>query len=81
MDPGFRLDRADQRGWFLSPGRDARPAIVPTLSALWARQRIRQRLWTNGVLVAARGIHQSFGFTPADVERHHSYGHDLVGQN
>ncbi|WP_189742771.1 hypothetical protein [Streptomyces tendae] len=54
---------------------------MPTLSALWARQRIRQRLWTNGVLVAARGIHQSFGFTPADVERHHSYGHDLVGQN
>ncbi|MFE5613950.1 GNAT family N-acetyltransferase [Streptomyces sp. NPDC056470] len=38
-------------------------------------------LWTNDVLTAARRIYQSFGFTLADEERHHSYGHDLVGQN
>lgn len=38
-------------------------------------------LWTNDVLVAARKIYQSFGFTLADEERHHSFGHDLVGQN
>ncbi|MGX1255255.1 hypothetical protein RKD48_007766 [Streptomyces ambofaciens] len=38
-------------------------------------------LWTNDVLVAARRIYQSFGFTLADEERHHSYGQDLVGQN
>ncbi|MEU3839352.1 GNAT family N-acetyltransferase [Streptomyces sp. NPDC028635] len=38
-------------------------------------------LWTNDVLVAARKIYRSFGFTLADEERHHSFGHDLVGQN
>ncbi|MEV7130727.1 GNAT family N-acetyltransferase [Streptomyces sp. NPDC093260] len=38
-------------------------------------------LWTNDVLTAARRIYQSFGFTLADEERHHSFGHDLVGQN
>jgi GNAT superfamily N-acetyltransferase len=38
-------------------------------------------LWTNDVLVAARRIYQSFGFTLTDEERHHSFGHDLVGQN
>ncbi|MFE9393037.1 GNAT family N-acetyltransferase [Streptomyces sp. NPDC006784] len=38
-------------------------------------------LWTNDVLTAARKIYQSFGFTLADEEPHHSYGHDLVGQN
>ncbi|MFJ8083095.1 GNAT family N-acetyltransferase [Streptomyces sp. NPDC096205] len=38
-------------------------------------------LWTNDVLVAARRIYQSFGFTLADEERHHSFGYDLVGQN
>ncbi|GAB1333023.1 GNAT family N-acetyltransferase [Streptomyces sennicomposti] len=38
-------------------------------------------LWTNDVLTAARRIYQSFGFILADEERHHSFGHDLVGQN
>ena len=38
-------------------------------------------LWTNDVLVSARKIYESFGFTLADEEHHHSFGHDLVGQN
>ncbi|MET9922755.1 GNAT family N-acetyltransferase [Streptomyces sp. NPDC006435] len=38
-------------------------------------------LWTNDVLVAARRIYQGFGFVLADEERHHSFGHHLVGQN
>ncbi|MGV9797003.1 GNAT family N-acetyltransferase [Mycobacterium sp. NPDC003449] len=38
-------------------------------------------LWTNDVLVAARKIYQAFGFRLVESDRHHSFGHDLVGQN
>ncbi len=38
-------------------------------------------LWTNDVLTAARRIYQRAGFVLTSEERHHSFGHDLVGQN
>lgn len=38
-------------------------------------------LWTNDVLTSARRIYQAYGFVLTDEERHHSFGHDLVGQN
>jgi DNA-binding MarR family transcriptional regulator/GNAT superfamily N-acetyltransferase len=38
-------------------------------------------LWTNDVLTAARRIYQRAGFVLTDQQRHHSFGHDLVGQN
>jgi DNA-binding MarR family transcriptional regulator/GNAT superfamily N-acetyltransferase len=38
-------------------------------------------LWTNDVLVSARRIYQAVGFKLIKVERHHSFGKDLVGQN
>ena len=41
----------------------------------------RIMLWTNDVLVSARRIYQAAGFTLTAQERHHSFGHDLVGQN
>jgi DNA-binding MarR family transcriptional regulator/GNAT superfamily N-acetyltransferase len=37
-------------------------------------------LWTNDVLVAARRIYQAAGFELTESDRHHSFGHDLVGQ-
>jgi DNA-binding MarR family transcriptional regulator/N-acetylglutamate synthase-like GNAT family acetyltransferase len=38
-------------------------------------------LWTNDVLIAARRIYQAAGFRLIAEEKHHSFGHDLVGQN
>jgi DNA-binding MarR family transcriptional regulator/GNAT superfamily N-acetyltransferase len=41
----------------------------------------RIMLWTNDVLVQARRLYERFGFTLDEEETHHSFGHDLVGQN
>jgi DNA-binding MarR family transcriptional regulator/GNAT superfamily N-acetyltransferase len=38
-------------------------------------------LWTNSRLDAARHIYQQAGFRLVKEEPHHSFGHDLVGQN
>lgn len=38
-------------------------------------------LWTNDVLVDARKIYERAGFKLVEKDRHHSFGHDLVGQN
>ncbi|HSJ83580.1 MAG TPA: bifunctional helix-turn-helix transcriptional regulator/GNAT family N-acetyltransferase [Acidimicrobiia bacterium] len=38
-------------------------------------------LWTNDVLESARRIYEAVGFVLVEEEDHHSFGHDLVGQN
>jgi DNA-binding MarR family transcriptional regulator/predicted GNAT family acetyltransferase len=38
-------------------------------------------LWTNDILVEARHIYEKKGFKLVKEEKHHSFGHDLVGQN
>jgi DNA-binding MarR family transcriptional regulator/GNAT superfamily N-acetyltransferase len=40
----------------------------------------KMMLWTNDVLVEARRIYQRAGFQLVEKERHHSFGHDLVGE-
>lgn len=40
----------------------------------------RIRLWTNSILLAARGIYQAAGYELMATERHHNFGHDLVGE-
>ena len=37
-------------------------------------------LWTQSILVAARGIYQCAGFRRVAEEKHHSFGVDLVGE-
>ena len=40
----------------------------------------RMRLWTNSLLLAARGIYQAGGYQLMASEAHHSFGHALVGE-
>lgn len=40
----------------------------------------KMTLWTQSILVAARGIYQSAGFRLVKEEKHHSFGADLVGE-
>ncbi len=40
----------------------------------------RVTLWTNSVLVAARRLYENAGFQMIEAQRHHSFGHDLVGE-
>jgi DNA-binding MarR family transcriptional regulator/GNAT superfamily N-acetyltransferase len=47
-----------------------------------ARERgySKMTLWTQSILLAARGIYQSAGFKLVKEEKHHSFGADLVGE-
>ncbi len=37
-------------------------------------------LWTNSILVDARNIYKSYGFTLTAEEAHNSFGHELIGE-
>jgi GNAT superfamily N-acetyltransferase len=41
----------------------------------------RVELWTQDILVSAHKIYKAFGFSLIDQTPHHSFGHDLIGQN
>ncbi len=40
----------------------------------------KMTLWTQSILLAARGIYAKAGFVRVGIEPHHSFGHDLVGE-
>ncbi|MEO8805692.1 MAG: helix-turn-helix domain-containing GNAT family N-acetyltransferase [Burkholderiaceae bacterium] len=48
----------------------------------FARQAGYQKivLWTNSLLLAARGIYKKAGYQLIASEPHHSFGHDLMGE-
>jgi DNA-binding MarR family transcriptional regulator/N-acetylglutamate synthase-like GNAT family acetyltransferase len=37
-------------------------------------------LWTNSLLLAARSIYDKAGYKLVKAEKHHSFGHDLIGE-
>jgi DNA-binding MarR family transcriptional regulator/ribosomal protein S18 acetylase RimI-like enzyme len=37
-------------------------------------------LWTQSILIAARGIYEAAGFVRVATEPHRSFGHDLIGE-
>jgi DNA-binding MarR family transcriptional regulator/N-acetylglutamate synthase-like GNAT family acetyltransferase len=49
---------------------------------LFAREKGYRKitLWTNSILLAARHIYKKAGFRLVHKERHHSFGHALVGE-
>ena len=69
--------------------------VTPTARGLGVGSRLVERclaiaraagyrqvtLWTNDVLVSARRIYETFGFALTEQQPHHSFGHDLIGQN
>jgi len=45
-----------------------------------ARRYRKITLWTQSMLLTARGIYETAGFVHVASEPHHSFGHDLIGE-
>jgi len=57
-----------------------RALVEQCISSARAKGYKKMTLWTQSILVAARGIYQAEGFRRIKEEPHHSFGVDLVGE-
>jgi DNA-binding MarR family transcriptional regulator/GNAT superfamily N-acetyltransferase len=57
-----------------------RALVEQCVSSARERGYKKMTLWTQSILVAARGIYQAEGFRRVKQEPHHSFGVDLVGE-
>jgi DNA-binding MarR family transcriptional regulator/N-acetylglutamate synthase-like GNAT family acetyltransferase len=57
-----------------------RALVAQCVSSARERGYKKMTLWTQSILVAARGIYQAAGFRRVKEEPHHSFGVDLVGE-
>lgn len=57
-----------------------RALVEQCVSSARERGYKKMTLWTQSILVAARGIYQATGFHRVKEEPHHSFGVDLVGE-
>jgi DNA-binding MarR family transcriptional regulator/GNAT superfamily N-acetyltransferase len=57
-----------------------RALVEQCISSARAKGYTKMTLWTQSILVAARGIYQAAGFRRVKEEPHHSFGVDLVGE-